>query len=234
MGKSSRQAMMPSMICLGMITGVVALIGLYASLATGDPDPSVFFVEVLGIWMGVIAIIFIALANIGTAIVGIYASAIGLKQIPALQYRLSYRWTAVIVMAPVIIVCAFFQTVFMAHILTFMYFLGLVFAPICAVQIVDYYLFRKNILHLPSLFDYSRQGKYYFWGGVNPAGFIATGVGFALYYWLLNPVTYAQHFPFKWVSASIPTIIVTGIVYALLTKFWIIPMKKGGYALEKT
>ena len=234
MGKSSRQAMMPSMICLGMITGVVALIGLYASLATGDPDPSVFFVEVLGIWMGVIAIIFIALANIGTAIVGIYASAIGLKQIPALQYRLSYRWTAVIVMAPVIIVCAFFQTVFMAHILTFMYFLGLVFAPICAVQIVDYYLFRKNILHLPSLFDYSRQGKYYFWGGVNPAGFVATGVGFALYYWLLNPVTYAQHFPFKWVSASIPTIIVTGIVYALLTKFWIIPMKKGGYALEKT
>jgi NCS1 family nucleobase:cation symporter-1 len=234
MGKSSRQALMPSMICLGMITGVVALIGLYASLATGDPDPSVFFVEVLGLWMGVIAIIFIALANIGTAIVGIYASAIGLKQIPALQYRLSYRWTAVIVMAPVIVVCAFFQTVFMAHILTFMYFLGLVFAPICAVQIVDYYLFRKNVLHLPSLFDYSKQGKYYFWGGVNPAGFIATGVGFALYYWLLNPVTYAQHFPFKWISASVPTIIVTGIVYALLTRFWIIPMKKGGYGLEKT
>ena len=174
MGKSSRQAMMPSMICLGMITGVIALIGLYASLATGDPDPSVFFVEVLGLWMGVVAIIFIALANIGTAIVGIYASAIGLKQIPALQYRLSYRWTAVIVMAPVIIVCAFFQTPFMAHILTFMYFLGLVFAPICAVQIVDYYVFRKNILHLPSLFDYTKQGKYYFWGGVNPAGFIAT------------------------------------------------------------
>jgi len=234
MGKSSRQALMPSMICLGMITGVVALIGLYASLATGDPDPSVFFVEVLGIWMGVIAIIFIALANIGTAIVGIYASAIGLKQIPALQYRLSYRWTAVIVMAPVIVVCAFFQTVFMAHILTFMYFLGLVFAPICAVQIVDYYLFRKNILHLPSLFDYSKEGRYYFWAGVNPAGFIATGVGFALYYWLLNPVTYAQHFPFKWISASVPTIIVTGIVYALLTRFWIIPMKKGGYGLEQT
>ena len=65
-------------------------------------------------------------------------------------------------------------------------------------------------------------------------GIIATGVGFALYYWLLNPVTYAQHYPFKWVSASIPTIIVTGIVYALLTRFWIIPMHKGGYDLKKT
>jgi len=234
MGKSSRQAMMPAMICLGMITGVIALIGLYASLAVGDPDPSVFFVDVLGLWMGIVAIAFIALANIGTAIVGIYASAIGLKQIPALQYRLSYRWTILIVMAPVIAVCAFLQNPFMDHILTFMYFLGLVFAPICAVQIVDYYVFRKNILHLPSLFDYSREGKYYFWAGLNPAGFIATGVGFALYYWLLNPVTYAQHYPFKWVSASVPTIIVTGIVYALLTRFWIIPMHKGGYDLKKT
>ena len=168
MGKSSRQAMMPAMICLGMITGVIALIGLYASLAVGDPDPSVFFVDVLGLWMGIVAIAFIALANIGTAIVGIYASAIGLKQIPALQYRLSYRWTILIVMAPVIAVCAFLQNPFMDHILTFMYFLGLVFAPICAVQIVDYYVFRKNILHLPSLFDYSKKGKYYFWAGVEP------------------------------------------------------------------
>lgn len=234
MGRSSRQAMMPSMICLGMITGVIALIGLYASLAVGDPDPSVFFVKVLGLWMGIIAIVFIALANIGTAIVGIYASAIGLKQIPALQYRLSYRWTILIVMAPVIAICALIQDPFMDHILTFMYFLGLVFAPICAVQIVDYYFFRKNILHLPSLFDYSREGRYFFWGGINPAGFIATAVGCGVYYYLLNPVTYAQHFPFKWISASVPAIIVTGVVYWLLTQFWIVPMKKGGYEHKKS
>ena len=30
------------MICLGMITGVIGLIGLYAGLATGESDPSVF------------------------------------------------------------------------------------------------------------------------------------------------------------------------------------------------
>jgi len=233
MGRSSRQALFPSMICLGMVTGVVALIGLYASLATGNSDPSVFFVEVLGLWMGIVAIIFIALANIGTAIVGIYASAIGLKQIPALQYRLSYRWPILIVMAPVIIVCAFLQDPFMNHINTFMYFLGLIFAPICAIQIVDFYFFRNNTLHLPSLYDYSKKGKYYFWAGVNPAAFIATAVGFFLYWYLLNPLTYAQHFPFKWISASIPAIIASGFVYWVLTRFWIIPMKKGGYDFKK-
>jgi nucleobase:cation symporter-1, NCS1 family len=234
MGRSSRQALFPSMICLGMVTGVIALIGLYASLATGDPDPSVFFVKVLGVWMGIIAIIFIALANIGTAIVGIYASAIGLKQIPALQYRLSYRWTVLIVILPVVIVCAFLQTPFMNHINTFMYFLGLIFAPICAIQIVDFYFFRKNTLHLPSLYDYSKEGRYYFWAGINPAAFIATAVGFFLYWYLLNPLTYVQHYPFKWISASIPSILVSGFIYWALTRFWIIPMKKGGYDLKKT
>lgn len=230
MSRSAKQAIWPSMICLGAITGVIGLIGLYAGLATGEPDPSVFFVKTLGIWIGIVAIVFIALANIGTAIVGVYASTIGLKQIPALQYRVSYRWATLIVIAPVVIVCAFLQNVFMAHILTFMYFLGLVFAPICAVQIVDFYVFRKHKLHLPSLFDYSKKGQYYFWGGVNPAAFIATGVGFVIYYWLLNPVTYAQHFPFKWISASVPTIIVTGFIYWVLTKFWIMRVGKGGYA----
>ena len=74
MSKSVKQALLPSMICLGLITGVIGLIGLYAGLATGDPDPSISFVKVTGLWMGIIAVIFIALANIGTAIVGVYAT----------------------------------------------------------------------------------------------------------------------------------------------------------------
>jgi len=229
MSKSSKQAMWPSMICLGMVTGVIGLIGLYAGLATGDPDPSIFFVDTLGLWMGIVALIFIALANIGTAIVGIYASSIGLKQIPALQYRLSYKWVALIVIIPVVIVSAFFQNWFMEHINTFMYFLGLVFAPICAVQIVDFYVFRKNALHIPSLYDYSSKNRYYFWAGINPAGFIATAAGFFLYWYLLDPVTYESAAAFKYISASVPTIIVSGIVYWLLTQFVIIPLGKGGY-----
>ena len=89
MSKSVKQALLPSMICLGLMTGVIGLIGLYAGLATGEPDPSVSFVKMTGLWMGIIAVIFIALANIGTAIVGVYATVIGLKQVPALQYRLT-------------------------------------------------------------------------------------------------------------------------------------------------
>ena len=235
MSKSVSQALLPSMICLGLMTGLIGLIGLYAGLATGEPDPSISFVQVTGLWMGLVAVIFIGLANVGTAIVGVYATMIGLKQIPALQYRLSWRWTAALALGPVAIIAAFFSGLFMDNILTFMYLLGVIFAPIVAVQIVDYYLFRKQRLHLPSLYDYSSRGRYYFWGGFNWVAFVATAAGMLCYWFLLDPVTYESRFiigdtiVFQWTSASIATILFSGAIYWLLTRFVAIPMRKGGY-----
>jgi NCS1 family nucleobase:cation symporter-1 len=235
MSKSVSQALLPAMICLGLMTGLIGLIGLYAGLATGEPDPSISFVQVTGLWMGLVAVVFIGLANVGTAIVGVYATMIGLKQIPAFQYRLSWRWTAAIALGPVAIIAALFSGPFMDNILTFMYLLGVIFAPICAVQIVDYYLFRKQRLHLPSLYDYSSRGRYYFWGGFNLVGFAATVAGMLCYWFLLDPVTYENRLVigdvivFQWTSASILTIVFTGAVYWLLTRFVVIPLRKGGY-----
>ncbi|MEI7745359.1 MAG: cytosine permease [Chloroflexota bacterium] len=235
MGKSVSQALFPAMICLGLITGVIGLIGLYASLATGVADPSVAFVQVTGLWMGIVAVIFIALANIGTAVVGVYATMIGLKQVPALQFRLSWKIMAVITLGPVAVICALFSEWFSANIVTFMYLLGVVFAPIIGIQIVDYYLFRKQKLDVRALYDDSKTGTYRFWGGVNWVAIFATAFGMLVYWILLDPVTYENRLligdlnVFKYVSASIPSIVLSGAVYALLTKFVVIPMGKGGY-----
>lgn len=235
MGKSVSQALLPAMICLGLITGLIGLIGLYASLATGVADPSVAFVQVTGLWMGIVAVIFIALANIGTAVVGVYATMIGLKQIPALQFRLSWKIMAVITLGPVAVICAFFADWFSANIVTFMYLLGVVFAPICGIQIVDYYVFRKQKLDVLSLYDDTAAGKYRFWGGVNWMAILATAFGMFVYWILLDPVTYENRLiigdinVFKYVTASIPSIVLSGAAYALLTRLVSIPMGKGGY-----
>ena len=90
-------------------------------------------------------------------------------------------------------IAAFLPNPFMDHNLTYMYFLGVVFAPICAIQIVDYYFFRHQRLDMLSLFDYSPKGRYHFWGGFNPAAFIATAAGCVTYWYLLDPVTYVSH-----------------------------------------
>ena len=62
---------------------------------------------------------------------------------------------------------------------------------------------------------------------------VATVVGFFVYWYLLDPVTYVSHNAtmFKWVSASIPSLISAGVVYAVLTALVIKPLRKGGYEL---
>ena len=133
------------------------------------------------------------------------------------------------------IIVAFFSGVFMENILTFMYLLGVIFAPVVAIQIVDYYLLRRQRLHLPSLYDYSSSGRYWFWGGFNLMAFVATIVGMFTYWILLDPVTYENRLVlgdvivFQWTSASLATIVVSGAVYWLLTRFVSIPAHKGGY-----
>jgi NCS1 family nucleobase:cation symporter-1 len=57
-----------------------------------------------------------------------------------------------------------------------------------------------------------------------------------LYYYLLNPLDYTMTLMvgdtplFQWITASIPSLLVTAVVYWILTRFVIIPLKKGGYA----
>lgn len=235
MGKSVSQALFPAMIALGLITGVIGLIGLYAGLATGLADPSVAFVQVTGLWMGIVAVIFIALANIGTAVVGVYATMIGLKQVPAFQFRLSWKVMAVIALGPVAFIAAVIPDWFSSNILTFMYLLGVVFAPIVGIQIADYYLLRRQRLDLKGLYDDTASGAYRFWGGVNIVAFIATAVGMLVYWILLDPVTYENRLilgdvnVFKYVTASIPSILISAGLYFAMTKVITIPARKGDY-----
>jgi NCS1 family nucleobase:cation symporter-1 len=53
--------------------------------------------------------------------------------------------------------------------------------------------------------------------------------GFGTYLYLLNPVSYASHSPYEFLTASLPTAVVAGIVYAVLTQVVNKPAGKGGY-----
>lgn len=58
----------------------------------------------------------------------------------------------------------------------FLSFLGsynIFMAPLCAVIIVDYFVARKGNIHVPSLYNGSKKGLYWFTGGVNLLGAFA-------------------------------------------------------------
>jgi NCS1 family nucleobase:cation symporter-1 len=228
---SARKALWPVVLGLGLPVALLSFIGLFAGLAIPDSagDPTAFLVETAGTAGAIPALLFIVIANIGTTLVGVYVSAIGLKQIPAFQNRLSWNATTAVALVPVAVIVVFFGSWFFDHFGTFLAFLGVAFAPLVGIAIADYYVLRRRRVTVHGLFDFSPTGAYHFWGGVNPAGIVGLIVGAATYLYLLDPVDYVSRAPFQYVSATLPSALLAGVAYWLVTKLVVMPAGKGGY-----
>lgn len=225
---NAHTATLPSMLGMGLPVPILSVIGLAAILALETSDPSAWLVELGGPVNGAIALVFVMAANFGTAVIGVYASAIGLKHIPAIG-RLSWKLTVLLALAPVAIVCIVIQEWFFNNFGTFLAFIGVTFAPLVAIQIVDYFILRKQKINVRALYETSPDSAYGYWGGFNIAALAAMVVGFLVYIYLLDPLTYASRSPYEYLTASLPTAAIAGIVYLVLTKAVVQPANKGGY-----
>jgi NCS1 family nucleobase:cation symporter-1 len=140
-------------------------------------------------------------------------------------------WPAIllITIVPVAMVGLFIPELFFAHFGTFLAFIGVGFAPLCGIQIADYYLMRRRRVGIRALFDNGPDSPYRFWGGFNPAALVAMAAGCATYVGLLDPLTYESHGPYAFTTASLPSVLVAALVYCIVTHLWVRPAGKGGY-----
>jgi nucleobase:cation symporter-1, NCS1 family len=230
-GPSARQSLWPVVVGLGLGVGVGSLTGFYAGLAmpASGGDPTQFLVDIGGPVVGVITLAFIVLANIGTALVGVYASTLALRQMPGAQ-RWSWQVSTLVAVLPAFVLAGFFADAVFARFGAFLAFLGICFGPICGIQIVDYYILRKQRYNVADLYDARPTGGYRYLGGINPVGLLAFVLGVATYIYLLDPVTYESHAPFQYMTASIPAIVVAGVVHWVGTVVVLRPLGLGGYA----
>jgi nucleobase:cation symporter-1, NCS1 family len=225
---SASQATLPSMLGMGLPVPLVSTIGLATFLIFGDSDPGKWLLSLGGGLFGGIALLFVIAANFGTTVTGVYASALGLKHLPFFQ-GMSWSKTTAIALAPVGIVGIVVPDLFFNNFGNFVAFIGVMFAPLCGMQIVDYYLLRRQRVDVRAIYDAQPGSPYYFLGGFNPAAFAALIAGFLTYIYLLNPVSYTSNAPYQYLTASLPTCFVGGLVYWLVTKFVCIPQGWGGY-----
>ncbi|MEQ1524972.1 MAG: cytosine permease, partial [Aestuariivirga sp.] len=112
---------------------------------------------------------------------------------------------------------------------TFLAFIGVFFAPLCAIQIVDFFLLRGQRINIRGIYLQGPDTPYAYWGGFNPAAVLGMAAGFATYLYLLNPVSYASHSPYEYLTASLPTAFAGGLVYYLVTALIVKPAGKGDY-----
>lgn len=225
---NAHTATLPSMLGMGLPVPILSIVGLAAILALQISDPSAWLVQLGGATYGIIALLFVIAANIGTALAGVYATAIGLRQVPAMTHR---SWATVVLagLLPVAAVSILVPDLFFSNFGTFLAFIGVFFAPICAIQIVDTFILRRHRISIRGIFVSGPGTPYHYWNGINPAAIAGMAAGFVTYLTLLNPITYASRFPYEYLTASLPTAAVGGLVYWLVTVLVVKPAGKGGY-----
>jgi NCS1 family nucleobase:cation symporter-1 len=130
---------------------------------------------------------------------------------------------------PVALVGILIPELFFGRFGAFLAFIGVAFAPLCGIQIADYYVLRRRRIDIRAIYDRSAFGAYAFWAGINPVAMVALGLGCAVYVYLLNPLTYESHEPYRYLTASLPSAFMSGCIYVVLTRLFIIPAGRGGY-----
>ena len=228
MAPGGRRVALPVMLGMGAPVPALSLIGIAAILVLKVSDPAEWLRTVGGFGYAVVALVFVAAANLGTAVAGIYASAIGLRQLPGAD-RISWSNLLLLTLAPVALVGLFIPDLFFAHFGSFIAFIAVGFAPLCGIQIVDYYLLRRRRIDIRAIYDSSPESDYRFWSGFNPAALLAMAVGVTAYIYLLDPISYASHWPYQYLTASLPTAVLAAGVYWLVTRLVVMPRQLGGY-----
>lgn len=225
---NAHTATLPSMLGMGLPVPLLSVIGLAAILALQVSDPSAWLVQLGGPIYGCIALLFIIAANFGTAVAGVYATAVGLKQVPGLN-RASWQMVLLLGLVPVMIVGVVLPDVFFDNFGVFLAFIGVFFAPLCAIQIVDFLILRRQRISIRGVYLEGPGSPYQYWAGFNPAAILGMAAGFFTYLYLLDPISYASHAPYQYLTASLPTAFVGGLVYWLATVLIVRPAKLGDY-----
>ncbi|KAL2416450.1 Allantoin permease [Exophiala dermatitidis] len=108
----------------------------------------------------------------------------------------------------------------------FLSFLGsynIFMAPLCAVIIVDYWLVRSGNIHVPSLYDGSKRGLYWFWSGTNWCGVFAwiagTTMGIPGLIGQYQPEVISDAARRMYMMGYILTFVTAAVVYSICTRF---------------
>jgi len=171
-------------------------LGLLTFLSTGSTDVVSVMVK-LG-FTGV-ALLLVLLSTVTTTFLDLYSAVISYMNInPRLNRTLALSLGGAIGIAIAII---FPPEAYEG----FLLFIGGMFCPIFGVVLTDYFIIRRGEIKVEEL--YKERGIYWYNSGVNWWAILSWAIGFALYEII------ALKFP--WIGASIPSMVIAGLVYWL-------------------
>ncbi|MFV0461518.1 MAG: purine-cytosine permease family protein [Actinomycetales bacterium] len=226
---SPRAALWPAFIGLFVATVVAQIVGMAAALTLGDSDPTVWMVPLGGAGLGVLALLFIAFANLTSLASIAYSTCLAIRQAGG-NLLVNVRWEilcAAFFVLPAIL--AFFPWLLYDQFLLIATWTGAFLSAICGTVVADYFFLRRQHLDLRGIYSPGAQSPYHFTAGFNVAAIVSTGLGAATYVFLYNPQTLQTHEAFTWLTASIPAVVVAGLTHVVLTLATYRRVGRGGY-----
>jgi len=216
--RSRRNAVYPELLQLGVGGGLVCCVGLFSALVVRSYDPTEWMVPVGGVVVGVIALGFVALANVTSTAVSVFASGLALRHVPGFRV-LPWKYLMLLTIAP----CVPF--VFWPHELydlgdAFLAYNGTMYAPIVGIVFVDFIFLRGRRLSLWAIFEGAPSGAYHYTGGLHWPALACLLLGQVLYLSLYNPITGALHESFQVVPPSVVACVVPAVVYGFVS--WVL------------
>jgi NCS1 family nucleobase:cation symporter-1 len=217
--RSRRNAIYPEVIHFGVVNGVVCSIALVSGLVIGTDDPTQWMVPLGGLFMGILALAFVALANITSTAVSLFASGLALRHLPGLHKR---AWKVIVALTCVPL--AFFA-IWPRELFdfgdTFLAYNGTMQAPVAGILLVDYFFLKKQYINLRAIFEASPSGQYYYTRGFN---FLALGgiiIGQFAYFGIYDPFTDEAHELFRFLPATVAAFSLPALIYWAGMKFWL-------------
>ncbi|CAA7600938.1 Permease for cytosine/purines, uracil, thiamine, allantoin [Acididesulfobacillus acetoxydans] len=190
--------------------GILGAIGTAIITGTFDPnnsDPSTIATK-LG--LGVLALVVIVLTSTTANAVNLMAAGMSLSNIfPKLKAKHAV-WSVTVISAFVTLVPVFLAS-FLNTFIAFLDYIGMVFAPVFAIMIIDFFTLKKRKYHVRDLDR--RESRYWFSNGVN---WTALGV------WVLGVVVYFILKQIPWfiagIGATYPTMLIAALVYWIASR----------------
>jgi len=186
-----------------IVSSWMYLLGLTAALATGETDPGVLVLQMMGkIGFAVPALIMVVFSTITSDFPDVYSATCSMMNISQKIGAKTIMWIAGILS---ILVALVFP---MEQYENFLFFIGAMFMPLFGVVLTDYFIIRRRRLDVDAL--YRSDGPYWYVKGFNWVALVSWAIGF---------VTYELMALMKIINGgSMPSILVAGFCYRILTR----------------
>ena len=186
-----------------IISSWMYLIGLMATLETGNTDPGILMLEIMGkVGLAVPALMLVVFSTITSDFPDIYSATCSMMTISRKLSANAFMWIAGLLSVAVALIFPSNQYE------NFLLFIGGMFVPLFGVVLTDYYIVRKRQLDVGEICKVG--GAYWYSGGFNGIAILSWVAGFAIF-----EVIAIMKYP---VGGSLPSMAAAGLLYLFMMK----------------